>query len=111
MGKFVNEIGKKYGSLIVVSRGENGKGGDARFNCVCDCGNESLVQGKRKYLGSFKTQEEAHLVYLKEKLLEFNRIITELSEVLTETTIKALWKTYRDFENFTKSRMNSKGVR
>lgn len=40
-----NEIGNTYGSLFVVSRATNGIRGEARWNCICVCGNEVIVPG------------------------------------------------------------------
>lgn len=40
---FKNLLGKRFGRLQVMSRGENYAGG-ARWWCVCDCGRVSLVQ-------------------------------------------------------------------
>ena len=40
-----NEIGNKYGKLIVLSRGENDNNGKARWYCQCDCGNTILARG------------------------------------------------------------------
>ena len=33
-----NLIGRRFGSLTVISRAENSRSGKARWNCVCDCG-------------------------------------------------------------------------
>lgn len=38
-------IGKRFGSLVVMSRDQNDKYGKATWKCVCDCGNESIVPG------------------------------------------------------------------
>ncbi len=45
MGKFVDLTGKKFGHLLVIKRVENDKHNNARFECVCDCGNKSIVLG------------------------------------------------------------------
>jgi len=37
-----NVIGHRFGMLTVVSRAENSKADKRRFNCVCDCGGESI---------------------------------------------------------------------
>ena len=34
-----DELGNKYGKLLVLSRGFNTKSGTATWNCICDCGN------------------------------------------------------------------------
>ena len=39
---FIDLTGKRFGRLVVVSRAEN-KGQMCRWNCVCDCGNETTV--------------------------------------------------------------------
>lgn len=36
---------QKFERLTVISRAENSKQGQTRWNCVCDCGNESTVAG------------------------------------------------------------------
>ena len=41
----ISLIGKRSGRLLVVSRAENGCNGQARWNCVCDCGNTVTVYG------------------------------------------------------------------
>lgn len=41
----IDETGNRYGRLTVVSRAENTKRGLARWNCVCDCGNTTVVIG------------------------------------------------------------------
>lgn len=39
---FIDLTGKRFGRLVVVSRAES-KGSMTRWNCVCDCGNETVV--------------------------------------------------------------------
>lgn len=41
----IDETGNRYGRLTVVSRADNTKRGLARWNCVCDCGNKTVVIG------------------------------------------------------------------
>lgn len=41
---FIDLTGKRFGRLVVTSRAEN-KGTMSRWNCVCDCGNETVVYG------------------------------------------------------------------
>lgn len=43
IGKFNNLIGNKYHMLTVLSREPNTKGGEARWLCLCDCGNTHKV--------------------------------------------------------------------
>lgn len=38
--------GMKFGMLTVVDRGNNSKEGRARWNCICECGQSTLVMGK-----------------------------------------------------------------
>ena len=45
MGKLIDETGKTYGYLTVISRAES-KDGRAMWKCKCKCGNECIVPGK-----------------------------------------------------------------
>lgn len=45
MSKMIDLTGQKFGDLTVVSRAENTKGGQARWNCKCKCGKELVVCG------------------------------------------------------------------
>lgn len=38
--------GKRIGRLVVVGRAENSSQGQARWLCVCDCGNTNIVKGQ-----------------------------------------------------------------
>lgn len=42
MAKAENLIDRRYGKLIVVSRANN-RGGKHAWNCICDCGNSTIV--------------------------------------------------------------------
>jgi hypothetical protein len=44
MGRAVDEVGNRYGKLVVVARGEKSRQG-ATWRCLCDCGNTSTVLG------------------------------------------------------------------
>lgn len=46
MAKFIDITGQKYGRLTAVSRAKN-KGTRAAWNCLCDCGNQVVVDGKK----------------------------------------------------------------
>ena len=72
-GKFVNEIGNRYGKLLVIAKDEelSGKGHRAYWICKCDCGNYKTVSskclrdGKTKSCGCLlSTGEEAIAKYL-----------------------------------------------
>ena len=45
MGKLIDETGKTYGYLTVISRAES-KDGRAMWKCKCKCGNKCIVPGK-----------------------------------------------------------------
>ena len=49
MGDFINEIGNKYGELIVIGRGQDyikpSGVKEIRWICKCSCGNEILISG------------------------------------------------------------------
>ena len=41
----VDRVGKRYGRLTVVERGEPKPDGRITWRCRCDCGNEKVVAG------------------------------------------------------------------
>lgn len=52
----IDITGKKFGRLTVISRAENkSKGRAAYFRCVCDCGNEKVVQGQDLRKGTIRS--------------------------------------------------------
>lgn len=52
--KLINEIGNRYGRLLVIERAEN-KGTRAQWLCQCDCGNKIVTTGKNLRLGHTKS--------------------------------------------------------
>lgn len=47
--------GRRFNNLVVLSRAENGNHGNARWNCVCDCGNVIIVAGSNLKTGAVKS--------------------------------------------------------
>ena len=45
MSKLINEIGNRYGMVVVNKRGPNDNHGKARWYCTCDCGKVFLARG------------------------------------------------------------------
>lgn len=54
MTKPTDLTNKRFGRLFVVEREANDKNGRATWRCWCDCGKETVVQGKK--LGNGHTQ-------------------------------------------------------
>jgi hypothetical protein len=50
MGKLHDMVGRKCGRLLIVARAEN-QGTRAAWKCVCDCGNDKVVDGKKLRTG------------------------------------------------------------
>lgn len=44
MGKFIDLLGQKFGRLTVIERMPNNKRKQAVWKCLCDCGNEVIVE-------------------------------------------------------------------
>lgn len=53
--RLVDEAGKRYGKLLVLSRGTSTNGGATRWLCKCDCGEEALVLGHSLRNGSVRS--------------------------------------------------------
>ena len=49
---FINELGHRYGSWVVLARCPNSKDHQANWHCKCDCGKESIVTGNSLRTGS-----------------------------------------------------------
>jgi hypothetical protein len=48
--------GQRFGKLTVISRNkDNSKSGNARWNCLCDCGNTAIVIGSKLRSGYTKS--------------------------------------------------------
>lgn len=47
MPRLIELSGEKFHRLLVVGRGENDKHGQARWECLCDCGKTALVRTSR----------------------------------------------------------------
>ena len=63
MTKMIDLLGKKFGRLTVVSRGENTASGGATWNCECECGGYvpgiyrgNLLSGHTKSCGCLKLE-------------------------------------------------------
>ena len=51
----INEIGNRYGNLVVVERAPNDSAGRAYWKCQCDCGNFTTVRGTTLRSGTTKS--------------------------------------------------------
>ena len=43
--KLIDLTGQRFNRIFVESRAPNNKNGSAQWNCVCDCGNKTIVYG------------------------------------------------------------------
>jgi hypothetical protein len=47
MGELIDMTGRKVGRLLIIERSSNNKFGRATWECLCDCGNKTIVEGAR----------------------------------------------------------------
>ena len=55
MSKFIDITGQKYGYLTVIKRMANSVGGNTRWLCKCECGNEKVITGSALRQGTTKS--------------------------------------------------------
>lgn len=79
-GRFIDETGKVYGRLTVISL-ENDKRNGAMWRCRCECGNEVIVRGNQlrrgitKSCGCLRTERAFERVSLPKGIAGMNRAI------------------------------------
>lgn len=55
MGNAIDLTGRKFARLTVIERAKNNKHGQARWKCICDCGNTTVVSGYALRQGHIKS--------------------------------------------------------
>ena len=64
MSHLIDMTNERFGKLVVLSRAENSKAGQAKWLCVCDCGKINIVKGqdlrngKVKSCGCYKIEQQ-----------------------------------------------------
>lgn len=66
MSKHIEMKGLRFGRLTVLSRAKNSTNGTAQWNCICDCGNETIADGWKLRSG----QKRSCGCLWKEKIIE-----------------------------------------
>ncbi|MBA2878048.1 putative transcriptional regulator [Anoxybacillus kamchatkensis] len=87
MGRLIDLTNKKFGRLSVVRRGENDKRGEARWVCLCECGNTTVVNGYNLRKGITKSCG----CYGRKRTSE-----TKKTHGLTKTRIYGIWNNMKD---------------
>jgi len=68
MRKLIDLTGQRFGRLTVISRAENGKSGQVRWNCICECGVKIMARGGNLLSGNTKScgclQKEGKIIDL-----------------------------------------------
>lgn len=83
-------VGQRFGRLLVISDLESSSGGNAIWNCVCDCGNYHIVTTSNLKLGKVQScgclAKETASKLLKSKIgsknYNWNSELTELERVV-----------------------------
>ena len=53
MGNFIDMVGRRFGALTVIRKADPAPGGEARWECRCDCGNTVLAKGSHLRSGNY----------------------------------------------------------
>jgi hypothetical protein len=55
MKKSIDLIGQRFGNLVVLEKVKSEKNNNIKYLCMCDCGMQSLVDGKKLKSGCVKS--------------------------------------------------------
>lgn len=95
--KLIDEIGHRYGSLVVLSLTKD-KDNRTAWLCQCDCGNVKIVRGpdlrkgKITSCGCGKNKREKRIVDLSGKTFGFLKVISRADEYYDYHSKKNVWK-------------------
>lgn len=83
-GNFAPDMtGRRFNRLLVIERAENSSTGASRWKCLCDCGNETIVEGR--HLRSGKVQSCG--CYAKEQSLAYH-----ISHNESKSRLHGIWQ-------------------
>lgn len=89
MGKFRNLVGERFGRLTVVEFCGM-KNSSSQWRCVCDCGNEKIVDARRLNRGNIKScgclQQESRLAHSTTHGMSKTRLFKIWGNMKTRTT-------------------------
>jgi len=93
---FVDLTGQRFGKLTVVARSKNNKRGQARWRCLCDCGNDTVV-----WSGNLRSGSTTSCGCLKPKLNDltgkrFGKLVVVRRGKNAATSGNAMWHTRCD---------------
>lgn len=94
--KALDLVGQRFGKLVVVSRAETLSKGNARWNCVCDCGGTTTVQG-----GTIRTGRQLSCGCLqREKATKHGMEKTDTYTVWAQMKARCLNPNHRSFPRY-----------
>lgn len=98
--KFIDLTGQKFGKLTVISKSDRIESGNIYWNCLCECGNSTVVNGaklrsgKTVSCGCIKSHGECRVA----ELLRANKISYEQQKTFeTCIFVESGYKAYFDF--------------
>lgn len=96
MGRIKNEIGNRYGSLLVISqsdkKSDNPNNRGIYWNCLCDCGNTVIVKGTALRSGNTKSCGHCSRQHHEDLVGQVFGELTVLAYAGTDQWGKAKWK-------------------
>ena len=81
MGKFIDLTGKPFGKLIAIERVGKDKSHRAIWKCICECGNEKIINSSRLISGNTKSCGCYKSEYIKAKKSKHRKAKTRLYNV------------------------------
>jgi len=99
MSKLINIVGQKYGRLLVLEKAESQKG-RTLWKCLCDCGNEVVIQGLLLKNGHTKSCGCLRKEMAAEAKTTHGMGKTKLNYVWLDMKGRCLRPTHRSYKNY-----------
>lgn len=111
MGKFIDLTGQRFNKLTVIGRAKSRRQPCGKlvtyWNCICDCGNETVVMGKYLKNGHTKSCRCLHIERAKEqakrmskKNIKHNKSNTRLYHIYQGMLNRCYLKEHKYYKNY-----------
>lgn len=77
MGKIINELGNRYGKLLVIEKAKKDSSRRIMWKCQCDCGNIAIIRGTDLRSGQVIQCPKCAKEYATKKLIEYKQNTAE----------------------------------